>query len=51
MDNDVLLLEVVHNLDQLRQETFMIMYTPLPIYGLDSCPVRVVAVEGMPGLV
>ena len=51
LGNDVLLLEVVHNLDQLRQDTFMIMYTPLPIYGLDSCPVRVVAVEGMPGLV
>ena len=50
LGNDILLLEVLVNLDQLRQEIFLILYTPLPIIGLDSCPVRVVAVEGMPGL-
>lgn len=47
LGNDILLLEVVHNIDQLKTDTFMITFTPLPIHGLDSCPVRVVAIEGM----
>ena len=50
LGNDILLLEVVCNIDRLRAETFMITFTPLPIHGLDSCPVRVVAVEGIPGI-
>ena len=50
LGHDILLLEVLVNLDRLRQDVFLIIYTPLPIVGLDSCPVRVVAVEGLPGL-
>ena len=42
-------LEVLQNLDQLTTDTFFISYAPLPIVGLDSCPVRVYALEGLPG--
>jgi kynurenine formamidase len=48
LGNDILLIEVLKGLEQLREDIFMIVYTPLPIVGLDSCPVRVVAVEGLP---
>jgi kynurenine formamidase len=44
---DILFLEVLKNLDQLRNEIFLIVYAPLPIVGLDSSPVRVVAIEGL----
>ena len=47
LSEDVLVLEVVKNLDQLRQDAFLIVYGPLPIVGLDSCPVRVLAIEGL----
>ena len=40
---------MLKNLDQLQSETFFISFSPLPIKGLDSCPVRVYAIEGMPG--
>lgn len=49
MSKDVLFLEVLKNFDQLEKEIFLIIYLPLPIAGLDSCPVRAVAVEGIPG--
>ena len=42
-------LEVLQNLDQLKSDTFFISYAPIPIIGLDSCPVRVYAIEGLPG--
>lgn len=42
-------LEVLQNLDQLHSDTFFISYAPYPIIGLDSCPVRVYAIEGLPG--
>jgi kynurenine formamidase len=48
LGNDILLIEVLKGLDQLQEDIFMIVYTPLPIVGLDSCPVRVVAIEGLP---
>ena len=35
------------NLELLRTDTFFISYSPLPILGLDSCPVRVYAIEGL----
>ncbi|MDI9429711.1 MAG: cyclase, partial [Spirochaetota bacterium] len=35
------------NLDKLKQQTFFISFAPLPIKGLDSCPVRVYAIEGL----
>ena len=40
---------MLQNLDQLKSDTFFISYTPMPIIGLDSCPVRVYAIEGLPG--
>ena len=40
-------LEVLENLDQLTTDTFFISYAPVPIIGLDSCPVRVYAIEGL----
>lgn len=40
-------LEVLENLDQLKTDTFFISFAPLPIIGLDSCPVRVYAIEGL----
>ena len=42
-------LEVLQNLELLKTDTFFISYAPLPIIGLDSCPVRVYAIEGLPG--
>ena len=35
------------NLDKLTQDTFFMSYSPLPIYGLDSCPIRAYAIEGL----
>lgn len=49
MAQNVTFLEVLENLDQLTTDTFFISYAPLPIIGLDSCPVRVYAIEGLPG--
>ena len=47
MAEDIIFLEVLQNLDQLTSDTFFISYAPLPIKGLDSCPGRVYAIEGM----
>ncbi len=49
MSRDVLFLEVLKNLDKLEKDIFLLIYFPLPISGLDSCPARVVALEGMYG--
>lgn len=48
LGNDILILEVVKGLEQLQSEEFMVVFAPLPIVGLDSCPVRVLAIEGLP---
>ena len=40
-------LEVLQNLDLLKTSCFFISYAPLPIIGLDSCPVRAYAIEGL----
>ena len=40
-------LEVLQNLELLKTDTFFISFAPLPIIGLDSCPVRVYAIEGL----
>jgi len=42
-------IEVLKNLDKLTTDTFFMSYVPLPITGLDSCPVRAYAIEGLPG--
>ena len=49
LGNDIVFIEVLENLELLQKRTFFISYSPLPIEGLDSCPVRVYAIEGMPG--
>lgn len=47
MARDVTFIEVLENLDELQDDIFLIIFLPLPIAGLDSCPVRVVALEGV----
>ena len=47
MEDDVLFLEVLKNFEMLKEEIFLLVYFPLPISGLDSCPVRAVAIEGI----
>ena len=47
MAENITFLEVLKNLDQLKKDIFFISFSPLPIYGLDSCPVRVYAIEGL----
>ena len=47
MAENIVFLEVLKNLDKLSQDTFFMSYSPLPIYGLDSCPIRAYAIEGL----
>lgn len=47
MEQNIVFLEVLKNLELLKTDTFFISYSPLPIMGLDSCPVRVYAIEGL----
>ena len=47
MAENILFLEVLKNLEYLEKDTFFISYSALPIVGLDSCPVRVYAIEGI----
>lgn len=47
MADNIVFLEVLRNLEELKTDTFFISYSPLPIKGLDSCPVRVYAIEGL----
>ena len=49
LGNDVLFIEVMENINLLEQDIFLIIFTPLPIRGLDSSPVNVMAIEGIPG--
>lgn len=42
---DVAMIESLTNLDQLRSTRFEILVLPLMVEGMDSCPVRVVALE------
>jgi len=42
---NVAMIESLTNLDKLRQSRFEIIMLPLMIEGMDSCPVRVVALE------
>ena len=48
MAENITFLEVLKNLDELNTDTFFISFAPMYIKGLDSCPVRVYAIEGMP---
>lgn len=47
MAENCLFLEVLQNLSLLHARTFFISFVPLPIVGLDSCPVRAYAIEGL----
>ena len=48
MAENITFLEVLKNLDELKRDIFFISYAPMNIRGLDSCPVRVYAIEGLP---
>jgi arylformamidase len=47
MAKGIVFLEVLKNLDKLTTDIFFISYSPLPIKGLDSSPVRAYAIEGL----
>jgi kynurenine formamidase len=47
MEVNVVFLEVLKNLEELSTDTFFMSYSPLPIKGLDSCPIRAYAIEGL----
>lgn len=47
MAENITFLEVLKNLDQLKTDIFFISFAPMPILGLDSCPVRAYAIEGL----
>lgn len=47
MAKNILFIEVLKNLEQLTRDVFFISYSPLPIKGLDSSPVRAYAIEGL----
>lgn len=49
LKENILFLEVLKNLDKLEKSVFFISYAPLPIKGLDSCPVRAYAIENLRG--
>lgn len=44
---NIVFLEVLKNLEELKQNIFFMSYSPLPIEGLDSSPVRAYAIEGL----
>ena len=47
MEVNVVFLEVLQNLEELSTDTFFMSYAPIPIKGLDSCPIRAYAIEGL----
>ncbi|MDO5350423.1 MAG: cyclase family protein [Lachnospiraceae bacterium] len=47
MAENIVFLEVLRNLEQLTTDVFFMSYSPLPILGLDSSPVRAYAIEGL----
>ncbi len=49
MGADITFIEVLENFDQLSADVFFLVALPMYITGLDSCPVRVAAIEGLPG--
>lgn len=49
MAANITFIEVLKNLEELQKDTFFISFSPLYIKGLDSCPVRVYAIEGLEG--
>ena len=47
MAENIVFLEVLQNLEELQKDVFFMSYSPLPIKGLDSCPIRAYAIEGL----
>jgi len=47
MKHGIPIIEFAANLDQLKTERFTLLALALPVQGLDSCPVRLVAIEGI----
>ena len=47
MAENIVFLEVLQNLEELKSDVFFMSYSPLPIKGLDSCPIRAYAIEGL----
>jgi arylformamidase len=45
MDNEIPIIEFAANLDQLKKERFTLFVLALAVEGLDSCPVRLIAIE------
>lgn len=45
MDHEIPIIEFAANLDALKKDRFTLIVLALPIVGLDSCPVRLVALE------
>jgi arylformamidase len=45
MDREIPIIEFAANLDQLNSERFTLLALALPVQGLDSCPVRLTAIE------
>ncbi len=45
MDRQIPIIESAAHLDQLRRERFTLIVLALPMAGLDSCPVRLIAIE------
>jgi len=43
--NNIPVIESMTNLNSLRKERFLIIILPLPIEGLDSSPLRIIAIE------
>lgn len=43
--HDAAVLECLRNLDQIRNQRFFLLALPLPVQGLDACPVRAIAIE------
>ena len=49
MGSDITFIEVLENLDELEADVFFLIGLPMYMAGLDSCPIRAVAIEGIPG--
>ena len=45
MDNEIPIIESAANLDALRTKRFQLLVLALSVVGLDSCPVRLIAIE------
>lgn len=43
--HDAAVLECLRNLDQIQNQRFYLIALPLPVQGLDACPVRAIAIE------